>query len=110
MSLTPCPELNCPELVRTGRCAAHTREVEGSYRHRGERKQYRTKRWRALSRHVLAEEPLCDCGCGGLTVEVDHIVPVEDGGGMWDRSNLKARCHVSHSRKTRTDVATRTYT
>lgn len=110
MALRPCPEAGCPELVTAGRCPTHTREADARYRTRGHRHLYNTKRWRALSRRVLNEEPLCDCGCRGLTTDVDHIVPVEDGGPMWSRSNLKALCHAAHSRKTWADVATRTFT
>ncbi len=117
MPLKPCAEPGCPELVTTGRCPTHTTEANARYRHRGRRKWYATKRWRILSNRVLAEEPLCDCGCGGLAEEVDHIEPVEDAPTeaealrrMWSRSNLKARCHASHSRKTQADVATRTFT
>lgn len=116
MALKPCATPGCPELVERGHCPTHAGELASRYRGRGRRPWYRTPRWRALSRRVLAEEPLCDCGCGGLTEEVDHVLPVEDAPDeaearrrMWTRSNLKARCHASHSRKTHRDVATRTY-
>lgn len=71
---------------------------------------YGTKRWRMLSRRVLNEQPWCVLECGRLATEVDHILPVEDGGQAWDRANLQPLCHECHSRKTRADVATRTYT
>lgn len=108
--MKPCPEPGCPELVVRGRCPLHQAEAERRYRGRGDRAVYHTRRWRILSRRVLAEEPLCRACQVELSSDVDHIEPVEDGGPMWARSNLQALCHACHSRKTRQDVATRTFT
>lgn len=109
MSLAPCRQPGCPELVPSGYCAEHGREVEAVYRQRGSRDLYRSKRWRVLARRVLREQSLCATFCGELATEVDHIVPVEDGGAMWDRNNLQGLCKSCHSSKTRHDVASRTF-
>ena len=39
--------------------------------------------------------------------EVDHILPIEDGGAMYDEANLQALCKPHHSRKTARDKANR---
>ena len=46
---------------------------------------------------------------GGLVsaTEVDHIVPIEDGGAMFDEANLQGLCKSHHSRKTARDKANR---
>ena len=46
---------------------------------------------------------------GGLVsaIEVDHILPLEDGGAMYDEENLQPLCKPHHSRKTARDKAAR---
>lgn len=105
--MKPCRWPGCAELVARGYCGEHQQKVDAGYRKKGKRAAYRTRRWRALRRRVLAEQPLCADGCGQLAVEVDHVKPVEDGGAMWERANLQGLAHACHSRKTREDVARR---
>jgi 5-methylcytosine-specific restriction protein A len=31
-------------------------------------------------------------GCTGRATQVDHIVPINEGGAWWDRTNLRAAC------------------
>ena len=61
--------------------------------------------WRRRREQVLSREPLCrSCSDQGKTVEatdVDHIVPLADGGDHSD-DNLQPLCHECHSRKTAT--------
>lgn len=109
----PCLEPGCPTLVLTPRCPTHTLALERVYRQRGHRHLYQTRRWKALSRRVLADNPICPGvggPCGAITEDVDHLHPVEDGGPMWSTANLQALCHACHSRKTRRDIAARVYT
>jgi 5-methylcytosine-specific restriction endonuclease McrA len=53
---------------------------------------------------VLDEEPLCrTCLAQGeesLSEDVDHIVPLEDGGPQWERANLQGLCAYHHAEKT----------
>lgn len=107
MALMPCRQPGCPELVRGRYCAPHTRQVEGRYRERGQRKAYGTRRWRLRSQAFLVRNPRCSCG--ELAIEVDHVTPVEDGGGMWDEGNWQGMCHRCHSAKTNQDVRRRTF-
>lgn len=58
-----------------------------------------SSRWRKLRAAVLRDEPLCRT-CGALATEVDHIVPVAEGGEELQRDNLQPLCHPCHARKT----------
>ena len=39
--------------------------------------------------------------------EVDHILPIEDGGAIYEEANLQGLCKSHHSRKTARDKANR---
>ena len=47
---------------------------------------------------VLALEPLCR-SCGAAAHEIDHIIPVADGGGD-NMANLQPLCRECHFKKT----------
>jgi 5-methylcytosine-specific restriction protein A len=59
----------------------------------------------------LAREPLCvDCLERGERVpatEVEHVVPLGEGGAPFASDNLAAYCKNSHSRKTAREVNAR---
>ena len=59
-----------------------------------------TRRWRLLRAWVLRKGKWrcakCDCG---LYLEVDHIVPLVDGGDMWAERNLQLLCRACHREK-----------
>ena len=65
--------------------------------------------WRALSKQVRMEEPLCRHCLRDGRVEaatcVDHIVPISQAPDLrLVRSNLQALCHACHTRKTRAEM------
>lgn len=64
---------------------------------------YVSKRWQKIRRMVLLREPFCrSCMKRGRlvpAVQVDHIVPLEDGGATYDESNLQPLCRSCHSAK-----------
>ena len=65
--------------------------------------------WRALSKQVRMEEPLCRHHLREGRVEaatcVDHIVPISQAPDLrLVRSNLQALCHACHTRKTRAEM------
>jgi 5-methylcytosine-specific restriction protein A len=66
--------------------------------------------WQNLRLLQLNAEPLCEhCKAEGRTTagaEVDHIVPLNDGGTN-EPGNLQTLCKRCHSRKTAADVARR---
>jgi 5-methylcytosine-specific restriction protein A len=60
--------------------------------------------WHRLREKQLSDEPLCrHCKAMGIVVlatDVDHIVPIAQGGAELDQANLQSLCHECHSRKT----------
>lgn len=62
------------------------------------------ERWRRLRKAVLRAEPLCRACKVELAVEVDHIVPVAEGGAELDRDNVQPLCADCHERKTRAEA------
>jgi 5-methylcytosine-specific restriction protein A len=65
-------------------------------------KSYQSEHWRILRDRVKREEPNCR-RCGAPSTDVDHIVPLADGGAFSDRANLQALCHPCHKIKTGED-------
>ena len=60
--------------------------------------------WRRLRAAVLEAQPLCACGCGGLSTDVDHH---DNDASNNDEDNLVPLCHECHSRKTQQDLGKR---
>jgi 5-methylcytosine-specific restriction protein A len=65
---------------------------------------YDTAVWHKARRIQLAHVPLCEmCSASGLTViatDVDHIVPISQGGAALDPENFRSLCRPCHSRVT----------
>jgi 5-methylcytosine-specific restriction endonuclease McrA len=95
-----CNQPRCANPATTrGRCAEHARSYNRDT-HRN-RHIYNSKRWKLTRRAVLLDQPICaDCD-QALAVDVDHIVPLEQGGDPWARSNLAGLCRSCHGSKTR---------
>ena len=53
---------------------------------------------------VFSRDPFCADGrvCGGkyLSVEVDHVVPLTEGGAPYAMANLRGTCRACHEAKT----------
>jgi 5-methylcytosine-specific restriction endonuclease McrA len=49
---------------------------------------------------VLARDPICKVCDQRLSVEVDHIVPLSDGGAPWSLEGLQGICRPCHESKT----------
>ena len=107
-----CLEPGCPELVDKGRCRAHQtqryRQIE-RYRGSSTARGYDVD-WRRVRARVLAAEPRCRmCVAAGRDIEngrvswateVDHIIPLVQGGARLDRANLQPLCGRCHAEKT----------
>jgi 5-methylcytosine-specific restriction protein A len=72
-------------------------------RHR-EQAHYQTADWRAKRERILVRDAFVCRACGrvvsGHEANVDHIVPLEDGGSDRD-DNLQTLCRSCHGKKTR---------
>jgi 5-methylcytosine-specific restriction protein A len=96
----------CGSLV-TGRCP-HCRRQRDTRRPDANARGYTSQRWRRLRAHKLALDPLCSvcltAGCRVAATDVDHLEPHAgpDDPRFWLWSNLDAKCHACHSRKTAT--------
>ena len=110
----PCTKPGCRALVRgASRCPAHPyppreRDPEKAKAYDQERGSARArgydKDWEDVRRAKLTRDPCCEpCEVEGRTTaatEVDHKVPLRDGGARLDPDNLQSICHGHHARKT----------
>ena len=65
-------------------------------------KEYKTSEWRRYSEQFRRDNPECAaCGTTEGTTHLDHIIPVSDGGAMWDVRQFQTLCISCHSRKTK---------
>jgi len=68
---------------------------------------YASTRWTKLSRNFRKKYPLCsmcrDRGIINEAKEVDHVVPINLGGAIWDWANLQGLCRRHHRLKTMND-------
>lgn len=105
-----CVHPGCGKLTEATRCPAHQAARDTAYRaaetaarrqrdkgrpHGAERGYDAT--WRRVRRLYLLAHPVCSCGA--RATDVDHVVPLREG-GTHDWSNLQALCHACHSTKT----------
>lgn len=108
MPLSVCVEPGCPGFAAArGRCEQHAsqRAAEAKARTKGV-KYYNTKRWKSLRRFVLRRDRYTCQECRRFGNEVDHIVPIVQGGEIWSEDNLQVLCKSCHSRKTAKEVWT----
>jgi 5-methylcytosine-specific restriction endonuclease McrA len=100
-----CLEPRCPNPpTARGRGNLHRKERERersrARRERVKDKQgrsvYRTKMWLQRRKQVLSEQPICALCDNRLAVEIDHIVPLTEGGAPYDRENLRGLCRPCH--------------
>ena len=112
----PCAQPGCPRTaVAHGRCAQHQLPrrydlARGTPAERGYDAQWRVDRDAYLGAHPFCTGLLVRQadgsyrrthaeGCNGVATEVDHIVPLSQGGSnTW--ANYQALSHACHSRKT----------
>lgn len=70
---------------------------------------YNTQVWQNIRKIFLRSNPLCvDCKKLRRTViatQVDHIIPIAEGGSATDPANLQGLCDTHHSQKTRRENA-----
>ena len=88
-----------PENFRMKRLLNREYNIRRPERH----KIYRTSRWQKLRDYKRRRNPLCEeCLRQGIMTPaelVDHIIPIEDGGAIFDLENLQSLCRACHNRK-----------
>ncbi|MFJ3507811.1 HNH endonuclease [Streptomyces luteogriseus] len=100
-----CADPECQELTTEGRCEAHRRKAWAN-----RSKSWgsgSTRKWREARKRQLAEEPNCR-RCGAKATQVDHVVPLSEGGSKWDPANWQSLCGDCHDVKSAEDRRRRT--
>ena len=65
-------------------------------------KEYHTRQWRRVRLKILERASYVCNVCGKLGAsEVDHVIPLQDGGDFWSEGNLQSICSPCHIEKTR---------
>lgn len=62
-------------------------------------KLYESPRWRGMRKAYMQENPVC-VKCTQPAKYLDHIIPISQGGSVWDKSNLQGLCASCNGRKT----------
>lgn len=74
-----------------------------AWEHPGRRDDvYQSPRWKALRKWYRIANPLCVV-CGDAMQDIDHIVPLSQGGDPYDIDNLQSLCRRCHNDKTNED-------
>lgn len=60
---------------------------------------YDSQRWRKLRKSYLQRNPVCVM-CDRGAKYLDHILPISQGGDIWDEDNLQGLCTSCNARKT----------
>jgi 5-methylcytosine-specific restriction enzyme A len=105
-----CFEPGCPNLATgKGRCDEHRKPLErerSRKRREATKGVYKKQMWQRRRLQAIDKAPLCPgvldepCPHTAIVEEVDHIVPLSQGGAAYDADNLQALCSRCHQRKT----------
>lgn len=86
-----------------GRCQPCMRRLEPQAHNNAS--IYKTAAWQGYRLRRLAAQPFCQdphgTGCTQAANEVDHILPIEQGGEVVSDANTQCLCKPCHSKKTR---------
>lgn len=94
----PCTYPGCAALVSSGsRCEQHRAKPWATTTTSSTARGYGA-RWRRQRAAQLMRHPYCE-SCGAVATEVDHIVPLADGGASspLNLRSLCTRCHASRT-------------
>lgn len=110
-----CAHTGCPDFaVRKGYCTAHLtgeyariERYRGTSTARGYDSQWRKVREQALRRDGYVCVLCSQAGRVSLAQEVDHIIPLVQGGARLDLNNTQSLCAEHHAEKTARENARR---
>lgn len=64
-------------------------------------KIYNLQRWRKMRKAIIEADPVCSVvNCTRPAFFLDHIIPISNGGSVWDRDNLQGLCKSCNAKKT----------
>lgn len=91
--------------ANNGYCDKHKNHGWAMYQRDNPNRFYQSTRWKKIRIVVIRRAfGLCqDCEKRGILVSgnnVDHILPVSQGGAIWDLDNLQLLCETCHNAKT----------
>jgi 5-methylcytosine-specific restriction protein A len=113
--LKRCNEVGCDEKVsdnKYSKCDAHRRDVYKSFNAHKDSEPWRGRKyWQQIRKVVITRDVICQtCKANGKVVpgcDVDHIVPVSEGGSKYNLDNLQLLCRSCHSQKTMNEINSR---
>lgn len=101
-----CATPGCAARIPLGqtRCAPHAQARQRAYdagrRSDPFRAFYWSAEWRRVRAAYLADHPRCqEPGCVEFSTEVDHQLPLKEGGAPFDTANLNHYCKRHSSAK-----------
>jgi len=96
----PCTHRGCPLLTVSRFCRQHEEAEKKKYeQNRGSSSERGyDARWHRTSALHLKEFPLC-AKCGKAAELIHHIIPIAEGGSIYDRDNLESSCELCHDGK-----------
>lgn len=104
-----CAYPGCSTLVLKGRCERH--KNAGKKKRPSSHAQGYDREWRKIRAEQLFRHPMCQIqtNCDGKrATEVDHIVPLKQG-GTHKPDNLQSACKRCHSAKTMREINANRY-
>ncbi|MER7967773.1 HNH endonuclease [Streptomyces sp. NPDC096080] len=114
---TRCAQPGCPVLVPKGRCDEHKPAPWAGRDDKAARYGISSGRWRTLKRRVTERDNGCCYRCGAEQPDqaddpdgehghqLDHIVPIFEGGAVEDLDNLGLICEPCHLDKSKAEAA-----
>ena len=100
--LRPCNHTGCSQLVTSGYCEAHSKQVQKRYdKQRGTAAERGyDSRWQRFREIYMRGHPLCAmCEDKGYIVKADlihHKTPLDQGGEKYADDNLMSVCSSCH--------------
>lgn len=100
MPARACIICSRPSIPGASRCPEHSRSGWDTWKAKNPHaSSYSSPAWRSLRARVLKEEPVCRvCGVNPST-QVDHLLPVAEGGSFFARDNCRGICRSCHAKK-----------
>lgn len=107
----PCNKPGCGRLTKGPYCNRHIglsrrlRDIEFDRNRASASRRGYDRRWQRFRKYYLQDHLICEAlGCSQPASEVDHIIPLAQGGAHCDEDNSQALCKPHHSAKTAREV------